>query len=89
MANLTIIHPTSGEQFETEVDFATVTPNQLVQTMKDNLPAPEQNKTWQLAKDNMIIDQHASLDDLGFKDGDSAHIVGKVEGAFMVLGTTY
>jgi Holliday junction resolvasome RuvABC DNA-binding subunit len=81
MAKLTISHPTTGQEFETDVDFAVVTPSQLIQNMKDNLPNPEQDKSWQLAKGSQLVDQHTTLEKLGFKDGDVAHIVGKVEGA--------
>lgn len=82
MAKLNIVHPTTGEEFETEVDFTVVTPRKLMQEMKDNLPAPETNKSWELAKGNLIIDQDTTLEKLGFKDGDTAHILsGKVEGA--------
>jgi hypothetical protein len=36
---------------------------------------------WKLLKGDQVVDQHGTLDQLGFRDGDTAQLMAKVEGA--------
>lgn len=82
MAKLTIRILTTGAEFETsEIDFTQYTPQQIIDNMRGNLPPADQGKVWNMLKGNQLIDQQATLDQLGFRDGDTAALTGKVEAA--------
>lgn len=82
MAKLNILMPTTGSEFEAnDLDFSQVTPQQIISNMRGNLPDAEQGKEWKLLKGDLVVDQNVTLDKLGFKDGDTAQLMGKVVGA--------
>lgn len=82
MAKLTIRISTTGAQFETsDIDFARYTPHQIIDHMRGNLPAAGEGMGWRMLKGTHLVDQHVTLDQLGFKDGDTAELTGKVEAA--------
>jgi len=82
MAKLTIRIPTNGAEFETsDIDFTQFTPQQIIDNMRDNLPDAGEDRGWNLLKGNQVIEQHATLDQLGFKDGDTAIVMSKIEAA--------
>jgi hypothetical protein len=82
MAKLTIRISTTGSEFEADnIDFTQVTPQQIIDSMRGNLPEAGQGKVWNMLKGNQLIDQHVTLDQLGFRDGDTAELAGKVEAA--------
>jgi hypothetical protein len=82
MAKLTIRILTTGAEFETsDIDFTQYTPQQIIDNMRDNLPDAGEDKIWNMLKGNQLIDQHATLDQLGFRDGDTAALTGKVQAA--------
>jgi hypothetical protein len=82
MAKLTIRIPTNGSEFETsDIDFAQFTPQQIIDNMRGNLPDAGQGKGWKMLRGGQVVDQHVALDQLGFRDGDTAELMAKVEGA--------
>ena len=82
MAKLTIRISTTGQEFDADnLDFNTVTPQQIIDNMRGNLPDAGQGMGWKMLKGNAVIDQNISLDKLGFRDGDTAELMSKVEGA--------
>ena len=82
MAKLTIHNLTTGAEFEANnIDFTQVTPQQIIDNMRVNLGNAGQGKVWNMLKGNQLIDQHVPLDQLGFRDGDTANLTGKVEAA--------
>jgi len=82
MAKLTIRISTTGSEFEAnDLDFAQVTPQQIIDNMRGNLPDAGQGMGWKMLKGAQVVDQNVTLDKLGFKDGDTAELMAKVEGA--------
>ena len=82
MAKLTIRISTTGQEFDAnDLDFNAVTPQQIIDNMRGNLPEAGQGKGWQMFKAGTNIDQNVSLNAIGFKDGDTAELMAKVEGA--------
>ena len=82
MAKLTIRISTTGSEFEADnLDFAQVTPQQIVDNMPDNLPDAGPGMGWKLHKGSQLVDQDVTLDQLGFRDGDTADLRAKVAGA--------
>ena len=82
MANLTIRISTTHEEFNaTDLDFSTVTPLQIIDKMRGEIPEAGQGMGWTMLRDKTVVDQNVTLDKLGFKDGDTAILTGKVEGA--------
>lgn len=82
MAKLTIRISTTGAEFETsDIDFTQYTPQQIIDNMRGNLPPAGEGMGWRMLKGGQLIDQHVSLDQLGFRDGDTADLAGKVEAA--------
>lgn len=82
MANLTIRISTTGQEFDAnDLDFNSVTPQQIIDNMRGNLPDAGQGMGWKMLKGAQVVDQNVSLDKLGFKDGDTAELMAKVEGA--------
>jgi hypothetical protein len=82
MAKLTIRISTTGSEFEADgLDFTQVTPQQIIDNMRGNLPDAGQGMNWKMLKGDQVVDQQVTLDNLGFKDGDTAALMAKVEGA--------
>ena len=82
MAKLNLRISTTGSEFEAnDLDFTQVTPQQILDNMRGNLPDAGQGKGWKMLKGGQVVDQDVSLDKLGFKDGDTADLMAKVEGA--------
>lgn len=82
MAKLTIRISTTGSEFEADnLDFTQVTPQQIVDNMRGNLPDAGQGMGWKLLRGGQLVDQHVTLEQLGFRDGDTADLTAKVEGA--------
>lgn len=82
MAKLTIRIPTTGSEFETsDIDFTQYTPQQIIDNMRGNLPEAGHGMGWKLLKGDQVIEQHITLDQLGFVDGETANLMAKVEGA--------
>lgn len=82
MAKLTIRISTTGSEFEAnDLDFSHVTPQQIIDNMRGNLPDAGQGMGWKMLKGAQVVDQNVNLDNLGFKDGDTAELMAKVEGA--------
>ena len=82
MAKLTIRISTTGSEFEAnDLDFTQVTPQQILDNMRANLPEAGQGMGWKMLKGGQVVDQNVTLDKLGFKDGDTADLMAKVEGA--------
>ena len=82
MAKLTIRIPTTGAEFETsDIDFTQFTPQQIIDSMRGNLPHAGDNRGWNLLKGNQVVEQHVTLDQLGFRDGDTANVLSKLEAA--------
>lgn len=82
MAKLTIRISTTGQEFDAnDLDFTVVTPQQIIDNMRTNLPDAGQGMGWKMLKGAQVVDQTVSLDKLGFKDGDTAELMSKVEGA--------
>ena len=84
MATLNIRISTTGEEFDADdLDFSQVTPQQILDNMRDNLPDAGQGMGWKMLKGSQVVDQNTSLEDLGFKYGDTAELMAKVEGAYI------
>lgn len=82
MAKLTIRISTTGQEFDAnDLDFNAVTPQQIMDNMRGNLPDAGQGMGWKMLKGAQVVDQTVSLENLGFKDGDTAELMAKVEGA--------
>jgi hypothetical protein len=82
MAKLTIRIPTTGSEFETnDIDFTQFTPQQIIDNMRGNLPEAGQGLGWKMLKGAQVVEQHVTLDQLGFRDGDTAELMAKVAGA--------
>ena len=82
MAKLTIRISTTGSEFEADgIDFAQVTPQQIIDNMRGNLPEAGHGMGWKMLRGSQVVDQHVTLDQLGFRDGDTAELMAKVEGA--------
>jgi len=82
MAKLTIRIPTTDAEFETsDIDFTQYNPQQIIDSMRGNLPQAGQGKGWKMLRGGQVVDQHVALDQLGFRDGDTADLMAKVEGA--------
>lgn len=85
MAKLTIRISTTGQEFDADdIDFSQVTPQQIIDNMRGNLPDAGQGMHWKILKGAQVIDQNVTLDKLGFKDGDTAELMAKVEGAYSI-----
>lgn len=82
MAKLTIRITTTGSEFEADnIDFTQVTPQQIIDNMPSDIPDAGQGMGWRMLKGSQIVDPHVTLDQLGFRDGDTADLTGKVEAA--------
>lgn len=82
MAKLTIRIPTTGAEFETsDIDFTQFTPQQIIDNMRGNLPDAGQGMGWKMLRGDQVVEQHVTLDQLGFRDSDIAQLMAKVEGA--------
>jgi len=82
MANLTIRISTTGQEFDAnDLDFNSVTPQQIIDNMRGNIPDPGQGQKWTMMRGSQPVDSNISLDKLGYKDGDTAELTAKVEGA--------
>jgi hypothetical protein len=82
MAKLTIRIPTTDSEFETtDIDFTQFTPQQIIDSMRGNLPEAGQGLGWKMLKGAQVVEQHVTLDQLGFRDGDTAELMAKVAGA--------
>ena len=82
MAKLTIRISTNGSEFETsDIEFTQYTPQQIIDSMRGSLPDAGQGMGWKMLKGSQVVDQHVTLDQLGFRDGDTAELMAKVEGA--------
>ena len=82
MAKLVLIKSTTGEEFEVpNINFAEVTPKDIITAEDLGLPPPPKGQKWQLLKGSQAVDENTPLDKLGFKDGEKAEIVAKVTGA--------
>jgi len=82
MATLNLKVSTTGEEFAVpEIDFTEVTPQDIINTMRDQLPTAGQGMGWKILKGSQVVSQNESLANLGFGDGDSAQLMAKVEGA--------
>jgi len=82
MAKLTIRIPTTGAEFETsDIEFTQFTPQQIIDNMRGNLPEAGQGLGWKMLKGAQVVEQHVTLDQLGFRDGDTANVMSKVEAA--------
>lgn len=83
MAKLNIRIPTTGLEFETEdVDFSQITPQRIIENMRGEiLHDPGENMGWRMLRGSQVVNQDATLEDLGFRDGDTADLMAKVEGA--------
>lgn len=82
MAKITIRISTTGQEFDAnDLDFNVVTPQQIIDNMRGNLPDAGQGMGWKMLKGAQVVDQTVSLDKLGFRDGDTAELMAKVEGA--------
>jgi len=82
MAKLTIRISTTGSEYEAnDLDFSQVTPQQIIDNMRGNLPDAGQGMGWKMLKGAQVVDQNVSLTQLGFRDGDTAELMAKVEGA--------
>ena len=82
MSKLTIRISTTGQEFDAnDLDFNIVTPQQIIDNMRGNLPEAGQGMGWKMLRGAQVVDQNISLNSLGFKDGDTAELMAKVEGA--------
>lgn len=82
MANLTIRISTTREEYDAnDIDLSEVTPRQVIDNMSGVLPGAGQDMEWKMLRGNQVVDQEVSLEDLGFKDGDTAELMAKVSGA--------
>lgn len=86
MATLNLKVSTTGEEFAVpDIDFSTVTPQQIIDTMRNQLPSAGQGMGWKLLKGSQVINQNESLESLGFQDDDTAQLMAKVEGAIFYV----
>lgn len=82
MATLNLINSTTGEEFGVpEIDFAEVTPKDILSSDDLGLPEPPTGQKWQLLKGSQVVDENTTLEQLGFQDGNKAQIMAKVQGA--------
>ena len=82
MAKLTIRIPTTDSEIETtDIDFTQITPQQIIDSMRGHVPDAGEGRGWKLLRGGQVVDQHVALDQLGFRDGDTAEVMDKVEGA--------
>jgi hypothetical protein len=82
MAKLTIRISTTGAEFETsDIDFAQVTPQQIIDNMPGNLADAGAGNDWKMFRGTQPVDGHVTLDQLGFRDGDTAELMAKLKAA--------
>lgn len=82
MAKLNLINSTTLEEHEVpDINFAEVTPKDILSSDDLGLPAPPAGQKWQLLRGNQVVDETKTLEQLGFQDGDKAQIMAKVQGA--------
>jgi hypothetical protein len=82
MATLNLVNSTTGEEFGVpDIDFAEVTPKDILSSTDLGLPTPPAGQKWQLLKGAQVVDENTTLGKLGFQDGDKAQIMAKVQGA--------
>jgi hypothetical protein len=82
MAKLNLILSTTNQEFEVpDIDFAEVRPKDLLSSKDLGLPQLPEGKKWQLLKGSIVVDEDTTLEKLGFRDGDNALIMAKVDGA--------
>jgi len=82
MATLNLINSTTGEEFGVpDINFAEVTPKDILSSEDLGLPVPPSGQKWQLLKGSQVVDENTTLERLGFQDGDKAQIMAKVQGA--------
>ena len=82
MATLNLIKSTTGEEFGVpDINFAEVTPKDILSSEDLGLPAPPAGQKWQMLRGDQVVDENTTLDKLGFQDGDKAQIMAKVQGA--------
>jgi len=82
MAKLIIRNSRTGQEFDAnDLDFNTVTPQQIIDNMRGNIPDPPQGWIWYMLKGGDLVDKSQLLYKLGFKDGDTAVLIALVEGA--------
>ena len=79
MATLKLIDSTTNELFDvSDLDFASVTPNDVLSSDGIGLPMGE---IWQMSKGSQVLDGDTTLNKLGLKDGDKVLIMRKMAGA--------
>ncbi|VDH04159.1 hypothetical protein [Bergeyella zoohelcum] len=82
MATLNLINSTTGEEYEVPgIEFAEVTPKDILGSEDLGLPAPPAGQKWNLLRGSQVVDENTTLEKLGFQDGDKAQIMAKVQGA--------
>jgi hypothetical protein len=82
MATLNLIKSTTGEEFGVpDINFAEVTPKDILSSEDLGLPAPPAGQKWQMLRGDQVVDENTTLERLGFQDGDKAQIMAKVQGA--------
>ncbi|MBK7633137.1 MAG: hypothetical protein IPJ13_01795 [Saprospiraceae bacterium] len=82
MATLNLINSTTGEEFGVpDINFAEVTPKDILSSDDLGFPAPPGNKNGNFWKGSQVVEENTTLAQLGFQDGDKAQIMAKVQGA--------
>lgn len=78
MATLNLIDSTTGEEFRVlDIDFAEVTPKDILSSDDLGLPTPPAGQVWRLLKGSQVVDENTTLEKLGFQDNDKAQIIAK------------
>ncbi len=82
MATLNLIKSTTGEEFGVpDINFAEVTPKDILNSEDLGLPTPPAGQKWQMLRGDQVVDENTTLERLGFQDGEKAKIMAKVQGA--------
>ena len=82
MATLNLINSTTGEEFGVpDINFAEVTPKDILSSEDLGLPAPPAGEEWKMLKGTNVVDSNTTLEKLGFQDGDKAQFMSKVNNA--------
>jgi hypothetical protein len=82
MSKLNLIISTTSQKFEVpDIDFAKVTPKDILSIEDLELPPPPARSKWQLLKGPVVVDENTTLEKLGFRDGDKAQIMAMLSSA--------